>query len=1010
MRRGTLVLLVFLLAHGVACAQETLAQGLRNQRFQAGLDFLAHRQFAAALNAFDDFLRVPASVDTRNVEAGYYRAYCAITLFHSDGEKLLERFVEEHPNHPRAILAYYDLAGFFYGEKAYGKAAGYFTKVNFSLLTQEQQNIGRFRWGYCLFSQRNFLPALDQFNTVKSLGGQYGPASSYYAGFIETSLGDYDNALKDLQRAAAHESYSTIVPVLIATVYFKQGKDDELLAYAEQALLQDGVASADELSLMIAEAWFRKGDYKKALERYQDYLDDHKNASRQIVYRAGFAAAQASENELAISLLKRAASDADSVGVYASYLLGSLYLKRQDKALALTAFETARKFKKDARLAEESLFMTAKINYELGRSETAISEFEAVLEEYPQSSHQQEIKELLSQAYVNANNYNKAIEYIESLPRRSPAVDRAYQKATFLKGTELFNKEDYAHAVVYFDKSLEYPLDARLVGEASYWLGETYSIGRKYEQSTPAYERALGNIPEKSNLIRNVRYGLGYSHYNMRQYDKARISFKDYTSRAVPSDPNFADGFLRLADCQYILKEYNEALASYRKVVQLKSVDSDYARLQAGTILAIQRRYGEAVAELEGVAKNGSSRYAEDALFQLGQMDFERSNYPEAIRHFTALINTAKTSRYIPYALSRRAAAQYNLKDYNKTANDYIQVIEKFPGHAVTQDLLLPLQESLSLAGRGAEFDQYLSHFKNANPQAAGIEGVEFESSKSLYFSQNYPKAVELLSRFVTNYPESAHRSEAQYYQAESYYRMKDFSKCLELNMEIRQDDTFPLRSKVIARIAELQFRKQEFEKAIESFRQLIRLSTNKKDEYTAYSGLMESFYLLANYDSADFYARKIQQQGNVNVSAQRKASLYLGKSAKARGNYEAAKDEFLTTLNAAQDEYGAEAKYLLAEIFFLNKEHKQCHETLLSLNSDFSGYEEWVGRSFLLLADNYAATGEIFQAKGTLKSLIENFPGQVVRDMATEKLKAIEKEESKKAVLQPNDSTDNPK
>ena len=169
----------------------------------------------------------------------------------------------------------------------------------------------------------------------------------------------------------------------------------------------------------------------------------------------------------------------------------------------------------------------------------------------------------------------------------------------------------------------------------------------------------------------------------------------------------------------------------------------------------------------------------------------------------------------------------------------------------------------------------------------------------------------------------------------------------------------------------------------------------------------MESYYLLAQYDSADVYARKTLEQGSINANAQNKAALYLGKDAMAKGDYETAKDEFLTTLNTARDEYGAEAKFHLAEIFYLSKDFKQCKETLFELNNDFAAYDDWVGKSYLLLADNFLAMGESFQAKGTLKSLIDNFPLQSIKDAAREKLKTIEEEERKqKSLLEKSDTT----
>ncbi len=210
--------------------------------------------------------------------------------------------------------------------------------------------------------------------------------------------------------------------------------------------------------------------------------------------------------------------------------------------------------------------------------------------------------------------------------------------------------------------------------------------------------------------------------------------------------------------------------------------------------------------------------------------------------------------------------------------------------------------------------------------------------------------------------------------------------------------------------MAELEFRRGSFEKAVPHFRKLAKLAATKKDQSIAWTGLMESYFQLAQYDSADAYARLILEKGKVNAGAENKAMLFLGKAAMGRGDFETAKDEFLSTLNTARDEYGAEAKYLLAEIFYLNKDYKGCYETLVGLNKDFAAYTDWVGKSYLLMADNYTAMGETFQAKGTLKSLVDNFPLQGIKDQAREKLKKLDDEELKKQKQEEQDTVDNKK
>lgn len=980
-----------------------------DELYNDGLALLSHNQYAAAEKTFTDFLAAASPSDPRRRDAEYHAAICAVNLYHGDGEKRIASFIAANPEHPRAATAYFDLAALFYQQKNYPKTISSLEKVDFPSLTDADQSTGHFRWGYSLFNQRKLPEALDQFNFMKGLGGQYGPAASYYAGYIEFNNGDYTNALTDLRRAETNQSYSLIVPYMIAQVLYKQKKYEELQSYVKGLEKREGVTQMEEITLLSAEVYFSKRDYANALKGYQQYLDDRKNADKAVVYRAGLAAMNTGDTQAAIDMLKNSASGTDSVGAYSSYYLGNLYLKAGQKPLAVTAFDVARKFKGDNALAEESWFQYAKLSYDLGRSDLAISELEKFQSAYPNSTRITEVKEILSHAYVNANNYNKAIEYIESLPKRGPAVDKAYQKATYLKGTELFNMERYGEATGFFEKSLQYPVDPAMAGDTHYWAAEAYSIAGKYDQAIDHYAAII--LPASGASTETVllsRYGLGYAYYNAKQYDRALYNFKEFTTRAPKNNSYLADATLRLADCYYVTKAYPEALTTYRKVLTLNSPDKDYAHLQAGLILGIQSKYSEATAELSEVIKSPSSTYKEEALFRMAQLDFEQGKYGNAAAGFTRVIDGSKTSAFLPYAYSKRAASYYNLKDYNKTASDYIYVIEHYTTHPAADGVLVSLQEALNLANRSGEFDKYLALVKSANPDAKGLESVQYEAAKNTYFSQDYQRAITRLQDYMSAYPESPRQVEAKYYVAESYYRLRDYSSALNIYKEISNNNEFQMINKVVARISELEFKDGKYENAVPAYMRLASISTTKKDLYTAWSGLMESHYLLAQYDSADKYANLIIEKGNINAGAVNKASLYLGKTAMARGDYDTAKDEFLNTLNSAQDEYGAEAKYLMGEIFYLNRQYKDCYETLVSLNRDFAAYTDWVGKSFLLLVDNYIAQGETFQARGTLKSLVENFPLQEVKDKAAEKLKQMD--ETEKASQQKTDTTDNDK
>jgi tetratricopeptide (TPR) repeat protein len=986
-----------------AIGQHQLSQTEAERLYQKGTELIVHQNFGAARKTFTDFLTEASPTDPRRGQAEYYLAFSALNLNHTDGEKLIDQYISRYPSSPKAATAYYDLALFFYNDNKFSKASEYFKKVEFPALTQSQQSEGHFKWAYSYFNLKRLDEALEQFNFVKNQSNPFSPAANYYAGFIEYSQGLYTEALIDLRKAESHASYAAIVPYLIGNVYYKEKRYDDLLAYTASLKNKAGLQNAREIAMLNAEAYYFKGDYAKAVEAYEQFLAENpERAEGSLLFRAGYANYALNQTDRAISYLSKSAASKDSVSHYASYYLGILYLKKGEKPLALNAFDFSRRVPNDKKLAEEATFQFAKVAYDAGRPEQAINELEKFLTAFPGSTHGNEVKELLAQAYVNGNNFHKAIEYIEALPSKNPQIQQAYQKAAYLMGAELFNKNNYADAVLYFKKSLEYSRDNTYVSLASLWAGEALSLLKRDEEAIRYYQRVISMGSEASaELLNKTRYGLGYAYYALEDYDRALYNFKEFTNKGNRSTPNYVDGLIRLADCYYVSKQYDAALSTYANARNLGSPDNDYILLQTGVIHGIKQNYAESRKQFSGLIANyPKSPYRDEALFQRAQFEIEQGNNQAAVDGLSQLITETSNSKFLPYAYMRRASAYYNLRQYDRTISDYASVIRQFPTHPLAQDVLLPLQDALSLAGRSGEFDTYLSQFKRANPDNKGLEVIEFETAKNAFFDQQYPTAVVTLNNFINTYPQSSRLQEARYYVAESYYRMKDFAKSLPLYEALSQDKSFNMGNRVVGRAAEIYFRQGNYASAINYFHRLERLATNKTEQYNAWSGLMESFFLLSQYDSADTYARIIVERGAVDAGGQNKASLFLGKTAFARGDYEAAQDEFLNTLNTAQDEYGAEAKYLLADIFYRQKEYKKSYETLRSLTNDFSAYDAWVGKAFLLMADNFVAMDQIFQAQATLQSLVDNFPLQNIKDAAVRKLNEIDRVEAEKKRL----------
>ena len=979
-------------------SQTTLTYTSSLYHYNKGLELFAKEKYGAAQEAFEKYL---ASGDNslHKADAEYYIAFSSLSLFHKDGEKLINDFIEKYPNHPKAYRAFYELGSFYFNNKNYDKTIAYLGKVDLRDLDKKQRLEAQYKLGYSHFTQKEFDKAGKYFNSIKRTENKYSYAASYYAGYIGYRQGDYDAAIEDFKRAEKSEAYQPFVPGMIINVYYKQGKYDEVIQYASTVNF-DKIKNGDDILLMTGEAYYRKGNFPKAKEFFDRYFGKNKyNSDNAIMYRYAYAQMKTGNDKEAIEGFKKIAGKNDTLAQVAAYYMGTIYLKQGNKEYALTAFDQSRKLDFNKDIQEEAFFNYAKINYDLGKSRDALSSLKEFSSKFPKSEYIGEVNEMMSEVFLVTDNYAEAIRHIESLPTKSKRIEEAYQQLTYLRGIELFNNGLYPDAVEMFNKSLSKTYDLTIQAGAHFWSGEAYSIGKRYEDAIKSYNSVLTTPGlKKTEFYNKSQYGLGYAYFNLKDYNQALTYFKNFTDavRFESDKKNYSDGLLRLADCYYAIKNYNEALTYYNRVLEQAKADKDYALYQKGIVLTALNRGDEAKNTFEQMTSSfPQSRYADEAIFQKANVDFEKGRYEAAVTGFTKVINLNSNHNSKPYAYLNRGIAYSNLQNYNAAVLDYQTILKNYPTHTVANGALLGLKEALAASGKGENFDEYVAMYKKANPDDKSLEGVEFDAAQTFYFNEKYELAIKNYKQYINNYPSSGNSIEAKFFIAESYNRLNDSTNALSYYQQVIEEQKSRQLSKAYQRAGEIELGKGNYENAISNFRNLITLAKNKKEQFSAWEGMMEAYYYEEEYDSARYFAGEIVNNGGANVNAQNKAMLLIGKTYYLEKNYDKALDELLNAVNSAADVNGAEAKYLMALIQYEQKRYKQSLETCFQLNSTFGSYEKWLNKSFLLIADNYIAMDETFQAEMTLKSIIDKSPNKEAREAAKRKLATLKPAET---------------
>ena len=88
---------------------------------------------------------------------------------------------------------------------------------------------------------------------------------------------------------------------------------------------------------------------------------------------------------------------------------------------------------------------------------------------------------------------------------------------------------------------------------------------------------------------------------------------------------------------------------------------------------------------------------------------------------------------------------------------------------------------------------------------------------------------------------------------------------------------------------------------------------------------------------------------------------------------------------------FGAESAYYSAVVSFKQNKLSETENKVFDLSEKFSSHEYWVAKSFILLAEVYEAQDNGFQAKETLRSVVDNCSISELKTEAQRRLDRIQ-------------------
>lgn len=978
-----LIPLCLVVGSHMASGQRSYQFDAPNRLFVEGKELFSLKNYSGCIDKLEAYKQHSTDADLIQ-EADYMLVYSAYEQGRLNAVELLKDYLDVYPASRHADEVNFLIGSAHFGQGEYQKAIFWFNESNIDMLSPEQQEAYCFRLAYSLLQTGDMEKARGYFARIEQIGTKYREASTYYVAYIDYATGKYNNALVEFTRLKDLPDYKERSLYYITQIYFIQNKYEKVISEGKELLASyPDSENNSEVYRIMGNAYYHLGNEDQAINMLSKYVSSTDSPLRGDLYILGVCYYNKGNYSSAVNALGRTVRENDALSQNAYLYLGQSYLKLKDKNNARMAFEAAATSSFDKQVKEAAMY-----NYALLIHETAftgfgesVTIFEDFLNDFPNSKYADKVNDYLVEVYLTTKNYQAALNSIDKIKHPSTKILEAKQDILFQLGTQAFTNMELDKAVDLFSRAISlgaYNLESR--NDAYFWRGESYYRQGEYNKAISDYRTYLNNTRQRNtDMYALAHYNLGYSYFKLKEYGEALNRFRQYVNlESNQQTPAYADAYNRIGDCLFHNRQFAMAEENYTRAAQLQPSAGDYSVYQKGFLLGLQKDYKGKISVMDRLIREfPESQYVDDALFEKGRSYVLLDNNQAAAASFEQLMRDFPQS-----SLARKAGVQLGLIYFNdnqpeKAADAYKSVISNYPG---SEEAKVALQDLKSVYIELNDINSFAAYANslggNVRFEVSEQDSLTYLAAEKLFMRGDNEGARRSLTNYLQTFPQGAFSSNANFYLASIAFAKKDLEEAKRLFSLVLESGDTKFREESWARKAEIEYLDKDYAAAMESFKHLQAVAENPENKEAAKLGLMRCAELIGQPQEALLAANDLLKEPKLSPEIMSEARYVRAKAYISLKQENKALADLKEISKDTRTIHGAEAKYLLAQLYYDNKDDKNAETVLMNFIENGTPHQYWLARGFILLADIYIRQGDDFQARQYLTSLQNNYKG----------------------------------
>ena len=962
------------------------------------------------------FLKITTGNNLENnllLDIQYYDAMTAIHLNQVNADRKMLTFVSENPNYSKINSAYFSIANYYFTNKKTAVALKWYRKVDLQKTSTTNTKELNFKMGYCYLIAKNYTASKNKFLPLIN-DDKYGNNSRYYYGYIAYKQENYELAASILEEIENDKTYHLEISYYLLDINFKIRNFKKCIAIGQKLLSIAKQSQRSDINKIIGESYFNLDKYSEALPYLKEYKGKQGKWDITDYYQLGYAYYKQGNYKTAINYFNKIIDKKNKVAQNTYFHLGECYLKINKKNEALNAFHSASEMSFNKEIKENAALSYAKLSYDVGNPfESVAIVLKRFLQNYPKSPACNQINELLVSSYIHEQDYTGALAFLSK--EKIKKNEELFLEISLYRGIQLFNEKQTKKALPFFSNAKN-AIDLTVKHKAMYWEAETNFILNNFSASLSQFitlQNSIKNININTNksdpIFLLLDYNIGYAYFKLKKYDKAIPYFSRFSS--VNRDVTkkiIADSSIRLGDCYYALKQYENAISAYKKTLDSFKNGSDYAAFQIGTIYGIVHNPYAKIEKLKTVINNyKTSTLKDDALFEIATTYIGVKDAKNAHIAFHKLTREYPASIFIPKALVRQGLLYYNMGQNDKALGKFKETVKRFPNSPDSYEAIANAKNIYIDKGNVDDYIKWLKKIDFIDIANSDIDNTTFQLAEKTYFESKIKKeAIKNLTNYINKFPRGIHRVKANFYLAEIYHKLEKFKEAIPCYKFIIDENSNQYTEDALVKLSDIFLKSNHFKRALPLLERLEQEAHLAENVLFAKSNLMKGYYETKAYKQAIEYGHKILLIGKISTGFENDAKKIIARSSFKIDDFTNAESYYASIKNTAKGELKAEVLYHLSFFKRKHKEYEKSNKIIKDLIAKHASYKYWAVKSYVLMGKNYASLNDIYQATYVLENVIKNF--SQFKDIIKEADKALRTIKPKQAKKNSSVASDN--